>query len=847
MKQRLSISSAKCVAITVALLWDPNVAVTQAATDPWPLLPKYQLGQSRELLASIQEQLGKANPAERAAMEGRLLEILQSPGTTKDSRRLVCQWLGTVGTEKSVAPLAALLTDADLAHPARIGLERLSSASAGQALTEALPKVQGNLLVGVISSIGAKRVAGAVPALTELVTHADASVVQMALGALGEIGDEPASRALASAQVAPALARDLARARIRAAARLAESGKRSEAAAVYQELMNASGHPPAIRVAAFQGLARTLPSKEAQALIIKALESDDARMRATAVNAFPCAGDARNAVAAQLPTMLPRGQLLLLGILADAPEVSARKPLLRVLESTADPAVKAAAVECLSTHGQAEDVPLVAKAAAAGEGPVKAAAMKTLSRISGRGVDTALMRVVQTADVADRKAVLEALPSRRMESALPTLASLMQGSDTVLAAAAAKAVGKMGGTVHIKDLAEVMTATQNEDVRNTAQEAIQTICTRAEDKTAAATVIQGALERSGTPKARAALLPLTLYLGGETALAQVLKGMQDKDAEVHDVAFRTLVAWPEARAAAPLIQFAETNAQSSQAIVALREGCLRLAEMDEVPASERGSILQKVMHVARRPEEKRRAMSLMSQVPSLELLEFVTRLTADASLRDDAVASTIQLARSLGAVYPRQSRAALEEVNKLAQTPEQRTAVENGMKAVRSAGQSPQGHIMGWLLAGPYTESGKDGSALFDVAFAPEKGHGKAEWRPMTAPVNGIVDLAKLMPGDHRVAYLRTILTSEQEQQVVLELGSDDGVKVWVDGKLVHANNASRPCSPGDDKATLTLKQGENVLLLKITQSGGGWAAVARLRDADGKPLSTVIIGASNE
>lgn len=845
MKRALSISSARCVAISVAFLWSATVAFAQGATDPWELLPKYQFGQSREPLANIQEQMRKASASEREAIEGRLLEVLKSPSATKDSRRFVCQWLGMVGTEKSVAPLAALLTDADLAHPARIGLERLPYASAGKALTEALPKVQGNLLLGVISSIAAKRVADAVPALADLLKQADASVVQAALSALGEIGDQPASKALAAAQVSPELSRDLAKARISAAARLAASGKRSEAAAVYQELMGATGQPASIRVAAFQGLAGTLPSNEASALIIKALEGEDALMRTTAVKAFANAGEARDGVAAQLPKMQPRGQLLLLGILADAPEVAARKPLLQALETATDPAVKAAAIECLSTHGRAEDVALVAKAAATGQSPVKVAAGKTLQRISGSGVDAALLRVVQTADIGERKAVLEALPSRRMESALPTVAALMQGNDPVLTAEAAKAIGKMGGTAQIKDLAQVMTATQNEDVRTAAQEAIKTICIKAEDKTAAATVIQGELDRAGSPKVRAALLPLTMYIGSGTALDQVLKGMGDQDAEVRGAAFRTLVAWPEARAADPLLRFAETNAESSQAIVALRDGCLRLAEMEEVPASERGSILQKVTQVARRPDEKRRAMSLMSQVPSLELLQFATRLTADSSLREDAISTTIQLARGLAAVYPRQTMAAVEELKKIAETPEQRTAVENAVKAVRNAGQSPEGYILGWMLSGPYMVSGKDVSALFDIAFPPEKAGENAEWRPAPTPLTGIVNLGKLMPGDNRVAYLRAIITSEREQQALLELGSDDGLKVWLNGKVAHANNTTRPCSPGQDKVNVTLKQGENVLLLKITQGGADWAAVARLRDADGKPLSNVIVGAS--
>jgi HEAT repeat protein len=847
MKKSLFISSLGCVALSVVLLCGANTGFAQTTANPWQLLPKYQFSQSREPLAAIQEQMRKASPAECKAMEDRLLAILKSSDATKDSRRFICQWLGVVGTEKSVAPLAALLSDPELAHPARIGLERLPYPSAGKALTDALSSLKGDLLVGAVSSIGVKRVTAAVPALSTLLKSGEDSVVQAALFALGEIGDDSASKALASAAVSVGMARDLARARVSAAARLAQTGKRSEAAAVYRGLMSEAGQSTAIRVASFLGLVGTLPTKEAQVLITQALEGDDELMRTSAVKAFANAGKAREAVATQLPRMQPRGQLLLLGILVDAREVPARKPLLQVLESTTKPEVKAAALECLGTHGQAEDVALVAKAAATGEASTKAAARKTLQRISGRGVDAALIRVVQTGDIAERKAVLEALPSRRMEAALPTIADLMRGSDTVLAAEAAKAVGKMGGAAQIKDLAQVMTSTQSEDVRTAAQEAIKTICTKVEDKSAAATVIQGELEHAKSPKAHAALLPLTMYIGGETALNQVLEGMRNQEAEVRDVAFRTLVSWPEARAAAPLLQFAETNATSSQAIVALRDGCLRLAEMEEVPATERGAILRRVVQVARRPEEKRRAMALMSQVPTLELLEFVTRLTANASLRDDAVASTIQLARNLGAVYPRQSMAALEEMKKLAQTPEQRTAVENGMKAVRNAGQSPEGYIIGWLLSGPYTEPDKDGSALFNIAFPPEKGDGNAEWRPVTAPLNGIIDLQKLMSGDNRVAYLRTILTSEQEQQAVLELGSDDGVKVWVNGKLAHSNNASRPCSPGEDKASVTLKQGENVLLLKITQGGGGWAAVARLRDAAGKPLSNVIIGASKD
>ncbi len=110
-----------------------------------------------------------------------------------------------------------------------------------------------------------------------------------------------------------------------------------------------------------------------------------------------------------------------------------------------------------------------------------------------------------------------------------------------------------------------------------------------------------------------------------------------------------------------------------------------------------------------------------------------------------------------------------------------------------------------------------------------------------------MVDLGKLMPGENRVAYLRANISSDHDQTAVLELGSDDGIKVWLNGQVVLADNAVRPCAPGQDKVTLNLKQGDNPLLLKITQGGGQWAAIARLRGPDGKPLTNVLVVAAKE
>lgn len=104
------------------------------------------------------------------------------------------------------------------------------------------------------------------------------------------------------------------------------------------------------------------------------------------------------------------------------------------------------------------------------------------------------------------------------------------------------------------------------------------------------------------------------------------------------------------------------------------------------------------------------------------------------------------------------------------------------------------------------------------------------------APDPRVLDLSKLLGGDNRVAYLRSQVRSPDARTVRLELGSDDGVKAWLNGALVHANNTLRGAAPGQDKVDVTLQQGWNTLLLKITQGSAGWGACAQFTAADGSP-----------
>lgn len=93
---------------------------------------------------------------------------------------------------------------------------------------------------------------------------------------------------------------------------------------------------------------------------------------------------------------------------------------------------------------------------------------------------------------------------------------------------------------------------------------------------------------------------------------------------------------------------------------------------------------------------------------------------------------------------------------------------------------------------------------------------------------NGLVDFAALyQPAgntDNRVAYAYGILRSDRDQTLHLVFGSDDAARVWVNGKLVHSMwTPGRGAEPESDRFTISVRKGDNPILVKVENAVGGW------------------------
>ena len=152
--------------------------------------------------------------------------------------------------------------------------------------------------------------------------------------------------------------------------------------------------------------------------------------------------------------------------------------------------------------------------------------------------------------------------------------------------------------------------------------------------------------------------------------------------------------------------------------------------------------------------------------------------------------------------------------------------------------------ITEWNLIGPF--DAPDMSYLH-TSYPPEKEidlsqsyDGKegttVRWEITRAEPSGFMRLEnRITPSERGVVYGLVYVHSPDEQETLMLLGSDDGVRVWINDQLVHTNPAYRGAYPDQDRVPVSLKKGWNTLLIKVLQGGGGWGYYVRFVDPESR------------
>ncbi len=119
-----------------------------------------------------------------------------------------------------------------------------------------------------------------------------------------------------------------------------------------------------------------------------------------------------------------------------------------------------------------------------------------------------------------------------------------------------------------------------------------------------------------------------------------------------------------------------------------------------------------------------------------------------------------------------------------------------------------------------------------ELSFEDEEGN-STMFSPQLVEANwsGRVNLINYFPkSEYKLSYAFCRVKSEVKQTVHCYVGSNDGIKIWVNGKLVHSLwQDRRGLMPWEDKFQISLNKGINSILLKSDQALFTWGYVVEL------------------
>ena len=169
-----------------------------------------------------------------------------------------------------------------------------------------------------------------------------------------------------------------------------------------------------------------------------------------------------------------------------------------------------------------------------------------------------------------------------------------------------------------------------------------------------------------------------------------------------------------------------------------------------------------------------------------------------------------------------------------------------------------EGFIRTWLILAPIPlkdgQSGADGLAAEQIKeeakLEPKDGDkikvGEKEltWKKHTTPEH-LVDFNAILGAEtedsvgYAVCY---VVAAEEMKDVKMKTGSDDQLKVFLNGKKAFEFTEPRASDKDQDSTDVTLNKGVNTLVCKVVNEKQGWELCVRFVDKDDKPVKGLTI-----
>ncbi len=510
-----------------------------------------------------------------------------------------------------------------------------------------------------------------------------------------------------------------------------------------------------------------------------------------------------------------------------------------------------AIIYALASRGDRAAVPTLARLAAASDLPTRLAAIDTLGRIGDLRAEHVLSNALRAREREVRRAATDALlrlaeaqlRAHNRHVAAQIFQKLLgaQLSQSQRCAALA-GIAQTAGAQAVPKLVAAL-AGQGRVVADCARSLLLSLEDEGTLQALAAAGTQAA------PEVRAQVLEIIAARNDPGAAQVLLAALQAPELVVRRAAVVALGELAAGEAKEVLLELAEHGPEELRQEAL--EACLKIARRycERGRGLDAASIYRRVLAIAPTADTRRTVLDGLAELAEPKTLPLIEPLINDPQVRKEALAACVAVGVTLARRGERDRAIAL--LNK-ALAPEVDPALANrAARELYALGievdlAQRQGFVTNWWLAGPMPNPNR---SAFVREFFPEREINLAKtyevegrtisWKPhKTVDVRGIVDLRELfVPNSSVVAYGYAEIFVDKAQDVVLKIGSDDGIVVWVNGEKVHAKNVDRGIRVDQDIAKARFVAGKNSILVKVLQQGGYWCFCVRLTTPDGKPL----------
>lgn len=404
------------------------------------------------------------------------------------------------------------------------------------------------------------------------------------------------------------------------------------------------------------------PQDDAVGIVLDILKSGDQQMQTAAIAMVRDlkGPEVTKALANELPNLSEVSQVQLLSALADRGDPLALPAVKNCLKSP-NLSIRIAAIRATGALGDASCVDLLAQRAADTRGEEQKAARDSLYRLSGPGIDGAILVGISKADSNKKVELITSISERNIDKGVDVLLKTAEDPDKKVRIESFRSLRQIANPDRLPDIIKLLLQVKDSSGRIEAEKTVASVAGKIEQENHRAERVLAVLPTARNTQNRCSLLSVLGQIGDNSSLPVLVNTLQDKNVDIQTAAVRALADWPTPEPLNDLLDIAENSDNQIHKILALR-GFIRLLGLDDEHSDKEKLVLyKKAMNLAANAVEKKKILSGISDIQSPDALEMAVGYSEDETLNRETGMAVMKIAESIYSEYPEQTRDVLDK------------------------------------------------------------------------------------------------------------------------------------------------------------------------------------------